>query len=110
MGVYGYVIGNVVGLISKKDPTKIKYLDNIEKLRALITSRSLSPELQRKLSDYFTYLWQNRLGYDESEFLEKLPENLQHELNKHLKSEIVRKIDIFRGTGEDFIEDVTMFL
>ena len=110
VGVYGYVIGNVAGLISKNDPAKIAYLDNIEKLRALIKSRSLPPELHRKLRDYFTYIWQNRLGYDEADFLEKLPENLQHELNKHLKNEIVKKIDIFEGAGEDFIEEVAMFL
>jgi len=110
IGIYGYVIGNVVGIFSQDDPAKVTYLDNIEKLRILIRSRRLPPQLQRKIRDYFTYIWQNRLGYNEGDFLAKLPENLRFDLNKHLKNEIIEKIDIFRGAGEDFIEEVAMFL
>ncbi|UZR94539.1 cyclic nucleotide-gated ion channel [Chondrinema litorale] len=110
VGVYGLVIGNVAGLIAKNDPAKIQYLENIEKLKALIRSRRLPPHLQHKIRDYFTYLWQNRLGYDETSFLKKLPDNLQQELSMHLKSEIVEQIDIFKGASDNFIKEIAMFL
>ncbi|WP_157638028.1 ion transporter [Flexithrix dorotheae] len=110
VGVYGIVIGNIAGLISKNDPAKAQYLDNLDKLKALIRYRNLPKNLQGKLRDYFNYMWQNRYGYDENAFLLSLPENLQRDVAIHLKKEIIEKITLFAGCNEGFVHQISMHL
>ena len=69
VGVYGYVIGNVTNLVANIDLAKSHYRENMERLAAFMRYRNIPPTLQRRLSDYYAYLWENRLGYDESTVL-----------------------------------------
>lgn len=110
IGVYGYLIGNVANILSRADPAKGQYLENIEKLSALIRHRDLPKHLQRRLRDFYAYIWKKKWGYDEDEFLEQLPRSLRIEVNMHLKREIVENIPLFKGANLDFVQEITMRL
>ncbi|MDW7691318.1 cyclic nucleotide-binding domain-containing protein [Flammeovirgaceae bacterium SG7u.111] len=110
VAVYGYVIGNVAGIISKTDPAKAQYQHNIEKLTALIQYRQLPISLQGKIRDYYTYLWKKRMGFNEMDFLEGLPDHLQKEVSLHLKKEIINKIPLFQFCTDDFVKEISMHL
>ncbi len=36
VGLYGYLIGNVVSVITKRDPAHQKFINNLENLSALV--------------------------------------------------------------------------
>ena len=109
-GVLGYLIGNIANILSKKDPAKAQYLDNMEKLSGLIQYRELHPELQDRIKDYYTYLWRKRLGFDESTFLAGLPKNLKTNVALYLKKDVVEKIPLFKGADIKFIEEIAIYL
>jgi hypothetical protein len=109
-GVLGFLIGNVASILSKKDPAKSQYIENIDKLTALITYRNLDIELQKRVRDFYTYLWKKRLGFDEGNFLEGLPRNLKKEVALSLKKHVVAQIPLFKDTGKDFIEEIAFNL
>lgn len=109
-GVLGFLIGNIANILSKKDPAKAQYLDNMEKLSGLIQYRELHPELEERIKDYYTYLWKKRLGFDEGSFLEGLPKNLKTNVALYLKKDVVEKIPLFKGADHKFIEDIAIFL
>jgi len=73
VGVYGYVIGNVTNLVANIDLAKTHYRENMERLAAFMRYRNIPPTLQRRLRDYHAYLWENRLGYDESTVWQTCP-------------------------------------
>ncbi|MCB0593708.1 MAG: ion transporter, partial [Phaeodactylibacter sp.] len=77
LGFFGFLIGNIARLLSKKDPAREHYLDNMEKLSVAVKYRSLPPGLQRRIHDYYAYKWRKRLGFDESDFLDGLPHSLK---------------------------------
>ena len=110
IGVYGYLIGNVASILSSADPAKAQYLNNIEKLSALVRNRNLPKDLQRRLRDFYAYIWQKQWTYEEEEFLAQLPRNLRIEVNMHLKREIVEKIPLFKGLSLDFVQEIAMNL
>jgi voltage-gated potassium channel len=110
IGVYGYLIGNIAGMLAKRDPSKTNYLANLEKLNALVHFRKIPVELRNKIRNYYRYMWKQKLGYDESVFLEGLPEGLRKEVSLNLKKESVEKIPLFREGGQEFISEIAMHL
>lgn len=107
---YGYLIGNVVNILSKKDPAKSKFRENMEKLSALSRLRNLPSDLQNKIKDYYVYMWKRKMGFDEAEFIEGLPVGLKKEVSLQLKKEIVEKIPLFQNTTEHFLMEIALRL
>ena len=83
--MYGYVIGNVANLLATRDLAKAHYTSNMERLSSFLNYRHVPINLQRRVYDYYAYLWENRLGYDETAVLSELPPNLRVEIALVLK-------------------------
>ncbi len=110
IGIYSYLIGNIAGLLTKKDPAKAKYLENMERLQALVSMRKIPRSLQSKLRDYYRYVWKKRLGYNEDSFLQGLPPGLKTEVSLNLKKEVIEMIELFKEADEEFIKEIALHL
>jgi len=110
VGFYGFIIGKVASILSKKDPSKAKYMESMEKLTALSRMRRLPNSLQRKLRDYYEYVLTKRMGYNEEEFLEDLPPSLKGEVSRFLKKDVIEKIPLFNEADSAFIDSVAIYL
>ncbi len=110
VGVYGYVIGNVASILAKRDPAKSQYFSNLDQLNAFVQYREIPGDLQKRIRDYYAYIWKKRLGFDETTFLTALPQGLRTEVEMHLKLEILDKIPLFEGLDSVFIEEVALNL
>jgi voltage-gated potassium channel len=108
--VYGYLIGNVVNILSKKDPAKQQFNLNLEKLSSLTNFRKIPPELQNKIRDYYLYVWKKRLGFDEEDFLKGLPAGLQREVSLQLKKDLVEKFPLFQSMDKNFQFEIALRL
>ena len=92
VGVYGYVIGNVATLLSRMDTVRTQYVARMERLEGFLRHRRVPSHLQHNIFDYYRYLWENRMGYDESSVLEDLPPTLRRELSLTLTRDLVKKV------------------
>lgn len=110
VGFYGFIIGKIASILSKRDPSKAKYMENMEKLTALSRIRKLPANLQRKLRDYYEYVLIKRMGYNEAEFLKDLPPSLKGELSRFLKKDVIEKIPLFNEADSSFIDSVAINL
>jgi hypothetical protein len=110
VGVYGYIIGNVANILLKKDPARTQYLNNLGKLRAFVNFRSIPQDLQKRIRNYYEYIWRQKLGYNESDFIVGLPDGLKTEVELYLKRDILEKIPLFRGISDKFIREVSLHL
>jgi voltage-gated potassium channel len=82
----------------------------MERITAFMNYRGVPDALQKRVRSYFTYLWQQRLGYDENTILSTLPLGLRRELALSLVGEIIEKVPLFREASESFIREVAMHL
>jgi hypothetical protein len=110
VGMYGYVIGNVATLLANIDRAKALYLSNMERLSTFLNYRNVPPNLQRRIYDYYTYLWENRLGYDESAILSELPASLRTEVSLVLKRDFIKKVPFFQKASQELIRDIALAL
>jgi len=107
---YGYLIGNIANILSKKDPAKASFLDNVEKLEVTSRYRDLPLDLQKRIYDYYAFLWKQRSGYKETDFLDGLPSSLKKEVSLHLKKDVIERIPLFQSAGMEFVEQISLEL
>lgn len=109
-GLYGYIIGNVANILAKRDVAKMHHAEKMERINAFLKYRAIPNKLQQKIRSYYSYLWESRLGYDESAVLSELPANLKEEVSLYLNREIIEKVAIFKGASEEMIRDLVVQL
>lgn len=107
---FGYLIGNVVTLLSKRDPSTAQYLKNIENLSAALQIRDLNRDLQKRILNYYNYLRKEKVGYDESLFLDGLPTTLKTEAELELKRNFIVGIPIFKNASLEFVTRIAIKL
>lgn len=107
---FGYLIGNMVTLLSKKDPATTQYLKNIENLSSALQIRDLNRDLQKRILNYYNYLRKEKVGYDESLFLDGLPNTLKTEAELELKRNFIVGIPIFKNASIDFVTRIAIKL
>ncbi len=108
--MYGYLIGNIASILNKIDPARVHHEETLEKVHAFIRYRNLPIELERRINDYYSYVWEQRLGYDETSVLTALPPGLKTEVSLYLKREVLERVNIFRDASEEFIREISIFL
>lgn len=110
VGVYGYVIGNVTNLVANIDLAKTHYREKMERLAAFMRYRNIPPTLQRRLRDYYAYLWENHLGYDESTVLADLPDSLRTEVALFLRRDFIEHAPLFQGASHELVREMALQL
>ena len=107
-GMYGLVIGNIANLIANIDVAKTQYKEKLDKINTFLKYRNIPMAMQKKINNYYNYLWESRRGYDESSVLADLPGPLKESVSLYLNKEIIEKVPIFEAASMDLIKDVIM--
>jgi voltage-gated potassium channel len=108
--MYGLIIGNIANLIANIDVAKTQYKEKLEKINTFLKYRDIPFSLQKKINNYYNYLWESRRGYDESSVLDELPDPLKVSVSLYINKEIIEKVPIFEHASEDLIKDIILNL
>jgi voltage-gated potassium channel len=110
VGVYGYIIGSITSIFAKKDPAEVHYQENMDKLTAFMKYRNIPSSLRLRIREYYRYLWEKRLGYDESTVMTSLPPSLRAEISLYFIRDIIEKVPMFRGANDAFMREMALRL
>ena len=108
--MYGMIIGNIANLIANIDVAKSQYREKLDKINAFLNYRNIPHELQRKINNYYSYLWESRRGYDESAVIEDLPMALKTTVSLQINRTIIEKVPLFQTASEDLIREIVLNL
>lgn len=106
VGVYGYVIGNVTTLLNRLDMTKAMYPNKVHRLHNFLHYRRIPVQTQARIFKYYEYVFDNRMGFDETKILEDLPPSLQLELSLALKRKLISRVPYFQEASESFLKQL----
>ena len=107
-GVYAFLIGNIASMLNNLDPLRSAHLQQRERLSAFMHYRALPRPLQRRVQDYFDYLWEQHAVADEDATLSELPPALREAVALHLRRDLVRHVPLFRDAPDAFVRDVAL--
>ena len=108
VGMYGYVIANVATIITHLQPARTRHLENLEKLGAFMHERGIPAGLQHRIREYYSYIWEQRLGYDESSIIDGLPQGLRTDVALFLKRDIIQKVPLFAAASDDLVREIAL--
>ena len=110
LAFFGYLVGLLASIWSRRDPGRVEFNRNVGRLTQAVRATHLPPDLQRRIYDYYSYMWRERGWYDEAHFLEELPPTLRSEVSVHMKQDILQRVDLFQGAGAAFCRDIAEHL
>lgn len=110
VGMYGYIIGNVSSLIANLDVARANYAKKLEEIGEYMRTRRLPAELQRRVRDYYAYLWATRKSVSSLSLTEELPHTLAMEIQLYLNRGILEKVALFRNADEIFVREIVHLL
>eukprot|EP00762_Andalucia_godoyi_P006366 ANDGO_05842.mRNA.1 Cyclic nucleotide-gated cation channel subunit A len=104
--LYVTIIGTVASLVSNLDSSGQFWRERIDSINDFMRFRRLPEDMQKRIQEYFSYLWQSRRGLDESQVLDDLPGYLRMEIALFLNKDIIEKVPLFKGQNAHFISAV----
>ncbi len=110
LAFFGYLVGLVASIWSRRDPGRLEFNQNVDHLSHAVRTTNLPPELQRRIYDYYNYMWRERGWYDESNFLQALPPTLRDEVSVHMKQDVLQQVDLFQEASKSFRQEIARHL
>jgi voltage-gated potassium channel len=107
IGVYGFVIGSAAMLFTRMDMAKAQRNATLERLSGFLRYRRIPAPLRKHIFDYYNYVWDRRMGYDEAAVLADLPPTLRRELSLVLRGELLEKLSFLEGASRELIYDLS---
>jgi len=108
--IYGFIIGNIANIIANIDVAKSQFREKIENIDTFLKYRDIPGDLQKRIHDYYDYLWESRRGYEESELLSDLPSSLKTQVAFFLNRDIIEKVPLFKNASNEFVRDIILNL
>jgi hypothetical protein len=110
VGIYSYIIGNMASLIANLDVAKAAFLKKREEVTEFLRSRRIPGALQKRVRDYYAYLWETRRSASAVTLTQELPHTLAMAIQLFLNREIIEKVSLFREAGDLFIREIVQLL
>jgi voltage-gated potassium channel len=110
VGMYGYIIGNVATLIANLDVARAYYRTKMEEINDFLRKKRVPAELQKRVRDYYAYLWETQRSVSTVPIAAELPHSLSQEILLFLNRELIQKVSLFRGANEIFIREIVQLL
>jgi hypothetical protein len=110
VGMFSYIIANVSSLISNLDIARSSYQRRLDEVNAYLRAQRIPMELQERVRDYYSYLWEKQRGISASTVLDDIPRGLSQEILMFLNREVVNRVDLFRGADDLFLRESVQLL
>ncbi len=110
VGMYGYIIGNVATLIANLDTARATYQEKMEEINEFLRTKRVPGPLQKRVRDYYAYLWETRKSVISASITEELPHTLSMEILLFLNHKILQKVSLFQSASDIFIREIVQLL
>lgn len=106
VGVFGFILSNVAGLLARSDAAREHHMDSLDKVETFMNLHNIPEHMKTKIRMYYHYMWTNKKGYQDDTLLAGLPAKIQSELYIHINSAIIHKVPFLRGAGRELLEEL----
>lgn len=106
-GMFGYLIGNIASMLNASDPLRAQQTRILEEVSAFVRENEVSADLKHRILDYFMYMFQKRVVFDESRLLNMLPYGLRSEVSLYLKRDVIQRVPFFKTASDQFIREIS---
>ena len=84
IGMYAYIIGNIATVLANLNIANSNYKSKIDEINAFLRYKQVPIHLQKKVGEYYQYMWDKKLLHYEEDIISNLPKPFQQEILKHI--------------------------
>lgn len=106
-GVYGFIIGNLVSIVSDQDHNTRLYQERMGAIISYMDTRGFPGSLQRKVKRFYRKYFQSKSAMDEKSILAELPNKLKNECSMFLVSDTILSVELFGELKEEHMARLT---
>jgi len=110
VGLFGYVIGDIVNLVANLNQAASEHGRRLATLDGFMHAHRLPRRLREKVHAYYDYIWEHRSGPRQEAEVDALPESLRAEISLQLHRRVLHKVPLFQGVNEDFLREIVLLL
>jgi hypothetical protein len=110
VGMYGYIIGNISLIIANLDSAKSAFRNKMEEINNFLRIKNVPKNLQKRVRDYFSYMWETRKNVSSAAILGELPRSCAMDILLFLNRDIIAKVGFFRNADDIFIKEIIQLL
>jgi hypothetical protein len=110
VGVFGFVLSNVAGFLSRLDAAREHHMDNLDQAETFMHSYKIPDATKSKVRAYYHYVWKEHRGYMDKSVMADLPAKLQSELNFAINQSIITKVSFLNDASTEMLEDIMLAL
>lgn len=108
VGVYSFSIANVAAIVIEMKPSVARHMEQMQRVVSFMRNRRIPIELQHRIRDYFTFIWDKQLGSDEAALIAQLPQSLMVEVSMVLKRDIIGRVPFFKQADEQLLREISL--
>lgn len=106
VGVFGYILSNMAGLLARSDAAREHHMDNLDKVETFMKLHRIPADLRGRIRSYYHYMWLHKKGYHDHTLLEGLPTKIQSELFFHINQGILSQVPFLKGASHELLEEL----
>jgi voltage-gated potassium channel len=110
VGMFGFIVSNVAGLLSRLDAAREHHMDNLDQIETFMSSYTIPPEVRAKVREYYHYMWKEHKGRLDRSILQILPNKLQSELNFSINKAVIERVSFLKDASRELIDDLMLAL
>lgn len=95
--LYAFIIGNIASILSNLDAAKTRFKNRLIAVSQYMQQRDVPVSLNKKVKEYYEYLWIRYRGQREDQFFNDLPESLRTEIVTYMAKDFIETAPIFKS-------------
>jgi voltage-gated potassium channel len=104
VGSFGYIIGNIATILADLDRIGALHREKLEQARTYMRYHKFPRDLRKRVEEYYQYQFDHRLGFEDEQFLTKLPNSLRAEMAVFMHRELLRKVPFLHSAHPKVVE------
>ncbi|XP_067949514.1 cyclic nucleotide-gated channel alpha-3-like [Watersipora subatra] len=99
--IFATIVGNVGSMITNMNRHSSLFTQRLDGIKRYMKIQKVSQSLEKKVINWFDYLWTNRETFDDDDCLLALPEQLRSEIALDVHMEALRQAKVFQDCAAE---------
>ncbi|CDS42517.1 cyclic nucleotide gated cation channel alpha 3 [Echinococcus multilocularis] len=108
--IFATVVGNVGAMIANMNAQKTEFQAQMDSVKRYMEYRKVSKGLERRVIQWFDYLWSNKQSLEEENVLAILPDKLKAEIAIHVHYDTLQRVKIFQDCDPGLLVELVLKL
>ncbi len=108
--IFATIVGNVGSMITHMNASRSEFQQTMDGVKQYMTFRKVGVDIEKRVIEWFDYLWNNKQAMDEDKALEALPDRLKAEIALNVHLDTLKRVSIFQDCESGLLVELVLKL